>query len=760
MKRNLYVLFTLFTMLIICPDRSSAQKLSIGFIYPAGGGQGSSVDVEIGGLNIKDAKSAIISGDGVRCEIIPLPEPEPQYRYVKGADGKQKKIVIPKNKLTDQSAPQIADRVGLRVHIDADAEPGLRNLRLQSIKGVSNQLSFEVSQYPNVMETRSQSQREGAASNKSTSEETTLVESLPATLCGYVKPGEIDRFTFRATKGMELVAEVKGRILVPYIADAVPGWFQPIVKLINSKGEEVAYADDYRTSPDPVLRFSVTKTDYYTLSIHDAIFRGREDFNYRIQLGEIPFVESIYPLVARVGEPNYIDVKGRNLSASRVVVRPEKAGINYLRVEGKGDKLSNQIAYWAVDKEQTMVDKPTVTNPQITDQSTITQIAQDVVIYDKIATPYEQRGYRLPLAEGESVVVDAVARRIDSRADLKITLLAPSGDVVLESDDVEDTAQGLMTHHADPVISYKADQSGLYTIVVEDLLGGSGDDYSYLIRRSKPSAPFDAFVSPANITLSQGGTTTFFVNFDLKGRKDISGVGRIVLDGLPDGYRVSNLIPGRYPKMWEVSVTAPKDASVGRLPISVKVYTAPRKGEEEMVVEARPTDNMMQAFYYTHYIPAESFTLEVIPAIPYTLHFTADVERDLAKPMFFSAADSLFPVKVIVDRRADFDDELDLALGRGGKLVTLAPVKMLAGESEKVVYLKLDREKLSKMKYFRYPLYIVATAGSDIQRQGQRSFTNALYRDMTPLVMLQRDDVPIIDPYRYFKQQAGGQTKR
>ena len=41
------------------------------------------------------------------------------------------------------------------------------------------------------------------------------------------------------------------RELVPYLADAVPGWFQATLVLYDKKGKEVAYADDYRFNPDP-----------------------------------------------------------------------------------------------------------------------------------------------------------------------------------------------------------------------------------------------------------------------------------------------------------------------------------------------------------------------------------------------------------------------------------------------------------------------------------------------------------------------------
>ena len=34
----------------------------------------------------------------------------------------------------------------------------------------------------------------------------------------------------------------------------------------------------------------------YTVQIRDALHRGREDFVYRLTLGEIPFVTSVFPL--------------------------------------------------------------------------------------------------------------------------------------------------------------------------------------------------------------------------------------------------------------------------------------------------------------------------------------------------------------------------------------------------------------------------------------------------------------------------------
>ncbi len=721
MKKYSYI-FTLLVALMLSPVELSAQKLVMGFIYPAGGSQGSTVDVEIGGLNLKDATSVLVSGEGVTAEIIPLAPPEPVF--IIGANGKKRRVAA--NRLTDQSAPQLAARIGVRLKIAADAEVGLRDLRLQSPKGVSNQLSFEVGQYENFLE-----------SQKTEAGDVNEVTSLPASLCGYVKPGEVDRFRFKAEEGMMLVAEVKARAFVPYIADAVPGWFQSVIRLLDSKGREVAFADDYHTSPDPVMRVKIPRTDSYTLTINDAIFRGRQDFNYRIQLGEIPFIEGAYPLVAQVGAKSTISLTGVNLQKGECSVKPTEEGVNYLRAVGKNGKLSNAVPYYAVSKSTKIIDSPTASS----------QLTEGVVIYDKIDNAYEQRSYKLPLKANESVMLDALARRIDSRADLRMILKNSDGKVVAESDDIEDSSQGLMTHHADPVINYKATAAGDYTLLIEELQGRSGKEYSYIIRRMKAAAPFEAFVSPANITLAQGGTATLVVNFDFKTRKNVGGVGRIHLKGLPDDYKVSHLIPGRFPKSFEVSVTAPKDAKLGTFPIDIEIETFSLKGEEPMRVSAKATDNMTQAFYYIHKIPATSFTAEIVPAIPYSVHFEPSVERDLSKPIYINKGDTVLPLKICVDRKAGFTDELELALSKKVRAMPLEPVKMAGDESEKTIYIKLDTAAINKSKFFKMPISVTATVNGEIQKQGQRTFVNAKYKDMTPIIFILKEGIPMPNPY-------------
>ena len=72
--------------------------------------------------------------------------------------------------------------------------------------------------------------------------------------------------------------------------------------LSDANGKEVAYDDDYRFKPDPMIFYEVPKDGEYVLGDLRRLYRGREDFVYRITAGELPFVTSIFPLGGRAGD--------------------------------------------------------------------------------------------------------------------------------------------------------------------------------------------------------------------------------------------------------------------------------------------------------------------------------------------------------------------------------------------------------------------------------------------------------------------------
>ncbi len=119
---------------------------------------------------------------------------------------------------------------------------------------------------------------------------------LPVVVNGQMMPGTSDRYRFQAKKGQHLVIAADARELIPYVSDAVPGWFQADIALRDAQGKLLASADHFLFHPDPLLHYEIPGDGDYVAEIHDSIYRGREDFVYRMALGELPVITSIFPL--------------------------------------------------------------------------------------------------------------------------------------------------------------------------------------------------------------------------------------------------------------------------------------------------------------------------------------------------------------------------------------------------------------------------------------------------------------------------------
>ena len=673
-----------------------AQKLSLGYLYPAGGEVGTYVEVEAGGLNINKATKVLFSHPGIKGELEQIKE---------SASAKKKR-----RRLNDQSSPQLADKIKIKITIDKGVPCGLYDLRLQGKGGVSNMLPFEVASYPNVLENK-----------KSTIRKPNKVESLPAVLCGYVTPGGIDYFQFTGKKGDQIVASVKGRQLVPYIADAVPGWFQPVIKIVDSRGKEIAYSDDYYHYVDPVIITTLPKDGKYTLMIHDAIYRGREDFNYRIQIGVIPFVTGRYPAYGVVGKKLKQDIEGVNLSDTKQTVKVKKEGYNQLTYRNNVG-TSNAVPFYALDKGKKIIYSPR-------DKALLTM---GTAIADSLTAESKVKRYRISAYEDEEIIVELIGRRNGSRIDAVMRLRDEAGNILARADDTEDPIQGLMTFHADPILKYKPEFSEQLILEVEDLHRGYGKDYHYLLRRHRQLPSFNAFVSPANITIPSGGTAAFRV--DVKGR--LKRPADLVVKGLPKGFTTSSLrLRGR---RWDVSITSAKGADVKRFPIEVKLNYPGADGSREQA-DVLPVDQMMQAFYYTHYIPAAELALDVTEASPYRMSVDFDIHQELP----ITVNTETIPIKIKVDKNSDFNEPIELVLGKKIGMFTLDPVSILPEETEKTIYLRVNPTAMEKLKGKKgkptWQMNIVGTVKGEVIQRGRRRFQNAKYREMTPFFIIKLD---------------------
>ena len=496
---------------------------------------------------------------------------------------------------------QIAETVLIEITISHKATPGDREIRLGTPLGLTNPMCFQVGLLQEDRELEPNDPNDFSLLKEDPPLE------LPILINGQIKPGDVDRFRFQAKRGQQLVIDAKARHLIPYLADAVPGWFQATLTLYDDHGSEVAFTDDYRFDPDPVLFYKVPETGEYELEIRDSIYRGREDFIYRLAVSEQPFITQTFPLGGRVGARTFVSIEGWNLSRNRLPLNtmPGAGGIRQaaLRVS-KG--LSNPITY-AADTV------PDVDEVEPNDSSSGAQrIELPRIVNGRISQPGDVDVLQFKGRAGDEVVAEVFGRRLHSPLDSLLRLTDPSERVLEWNDDHEDRESGLCTHHADSYIRARLPNDGVYYVQLSDAQHQGKKDYGYRLRISPPRPDFALLVTPSSVNVPAGRAAEVCVHAL---RKDgFDGDVEVVLKDAPAGFSLSG---GRIPSGRDrirMTLTAPRERPDD--PVVLELQGRASIGGQTVSRPAAPAEDMMQAFLYRHLAPSQQLMVAVIGKRP------------------------------------------------------------------------------------------------------------------------------------------------
>jgi hypothetical protein len=631
------------------PAARAQVRPYIGFAYPAGGQQGTTFEVRLGGQGLDGVNAVRVTGSGVTAKVVeyyrrlnnqetqllneqlkdlkrattavasamaPLMTSETPMMMsatntektstVSGQDEATLKLMAKIEKRTREfvqtpACSAISTLTMVEVTIAPDAEPGEREIRLATPRGVSNPLTFHVGQVPEfsrkpmITATLQVLGKEAQSLRKRPADEVEDRITVPCTVNGQIASGEVNRYRFEARKGQQLVITTLGRQLVPYIADAVPGWFQPVLILYDANGIEVAYNDDYRFKPDPTLFYEVPQDGEYVFAIHDSIFRGREDFVYRITIGELPFVTSIFPLGGREGEPATIKMKGWNLQEAELTppATEAAAGIHPLVASRKGF-VSNRVPF-ALDTLPECYEKISNNDPAHAQKVTL-----PIIINGRMEKPDDWDVFQFKGKSNDTVVAEVCARRLDSPLDSVIKLTDAKGTLLAFNDDHEDLGSGLNTHQADSYLMARLPADGTYYVHIGDTARKGGEEYAYRLRISAPQPDFALRVVPSSVSLRSKSTATVSV---YAMRKDgFTGPIKLALKVPPAGFSSSPVTLTGTQTMARLTIKT--DLVATNEPVSLSVVGSAKIGEKEIAHEAVPAEDRMQAFLWRHLVPA------------------------------------------------------------------------------------------------------------------------------------------------------------
>jgi len=646
-------------LLAIAGSPATAQNQYIGYVYPAGGQQGSTVPIRLGGQNLLHASEVIVTGEGVSVRLVDHyrvmnneeirllreqvkalkakgatvgdtmaakmayfelpeaigPQTEPLNEEIVGKDEKElaRQRLIKRIEMRfaqDERQPAVrshAELVFAEVTVSPHAKPGLREIRVISKRGISNALPFFVGQVPEVSRKAVKTSKnqvlgkEHLAQRKRPPEEAELRVTLPCTMNGQVAPGEVNRYRFQVKKGQRLVITAKARVLVPYVADGVPGWFQAVLRLHDANGNEVAYNDDFFFHPDPVMHFEVPADGEYVLSINEALYRGRESFTYRITVGELPFVTSIFPLGGRAGQPVKIEMDGFNLDKATLTAPPTDARPGrHLLAATSGNLVSNHIPF-ALDTLPECLDTEPNNAP-----ATAQKVTLPVIVNGRADQAGDWDVFEVNGKAGQTIVAEVQARRLDSPFDSFVKVTTADRKIIALNDDHHDAASGLNTDHADSYLMAKLPADGKYFVHIGDTRRHAGKAYAYRLRISHPQPDFALRAMPSRLVIRSKKTATLKV-FAI--RKDgFTGPIKLAIEDLPKGLESSGATIPEGKQV--VNLTVKTGLTAMDKPVNLTVVGTAKAGDREIVREAVPAEDRMQAFLWRHLL-----TSETLPAL-------------------------------------------------------------------------------------------------------------------------------------------------
>ncbi|MBI3822722.1 MAG: PPC domain-containing protein [Planctomycetes bacterium] len=425
-------------LLASAPVVTSAAPPKLDYLFPAGAQRGTTVEITAAGTFDRWPVKVHVEGDGV--DVKPGK-----------ASGK------------------------LAITVAKDAPPGVCWIRLHDVDGASVARPFFVGMLPEVLEQEP---------NDDPKKPQVLDQSSVVVNGRLAKPGDVDTFAVKLTKGQTLVASVEANRTLRSPMDGV-------LQILSTDGFVLDQNDDYH-GLDPQIAFTAAKDGTYLVRLFafpamaDATvrFAGKENFVYRLTLTTGPYVEYAYPLSVAKSGPCDVELIGWNLTDDlrRFRVTPRDGGKSLTLFD---PRIANPFLV-QVEPHACLVKSKD--RPQ--------KIEMPVTVTGRLDKPGDADEYQVTAKKGAKLSFRVNARTLGSPLDPVLRLSDGAGKTLLQT---KAAAIG-----ADASLDYTAPQDGIYRLEVSDLHRDGGFRYVYRLHAGPIPPDFelkvagDAFVLMPN----------------------------------------------------------------------------------------------------------------------------------------------------------------------------------------------------------------------------------------------------------------------
>jgi len=502
-----FKIVVLAVLFAVCGTVGAAPAPTVSAVPAVALKQGQTIEVTVGGQNLAGVTSAPVADSrGVSVELAKAEKPNPS-------------------------------ELRLKITASGEAALGDREMRLVGLAGVTKPLHLFVSQYPVVTE-----------KGPKTSPENAQDVVLPATILGRIgAAGDVDQFRFHAAKGQTLIFDVH--------AARTGSPLDPVATVHSADGREMR-ATVQRRGGDPVLVLAVPEDGDYRLRLRDLEYRGGGDYDYRVDAGAIPYVETLLPSSGEPGKLITAQAIGYNLEgADKIAIDLTNSAPGRIEVRAKTSAgFSNPIPFEVTELPQVVESGPN------NDVKTANAISVPSEISAHVDRPGDEDFFKFHLAYKQVMNLEVLAGRYGSPVTPLLQLRNAQGNAIERNDGTPD---------ADARIVRELD-AGDYFVSVRDLGYAGGAGYWYRLK-IEPAArvPQDFAVRflPDAPRLHRGGNVAMWC--EVKRLNGFKGDVTLTPEGLPAGVTAVPIAVGPDASGW-FTLGASADAALGATPLKLR----------------------------------------------------------------------------------------------------------------------------------------------------------------------------------------------
>jgi hypothetical protein len=435
MKRLLVTIFLLLTA------NSARAQLApeIGYMHPAGGQAGQTVEVKLGGYDWTPDMQIFVHDPRIKLEIIgppsPVLVPEPPYWFE--AKGRGYAWPLPRE-------------FPARLTIGADVPPGLVKWQVANANGASPPGFLQVGSAPEIAE---DAKRKGPQ----------MLASLPITVNGQIrKIEEIDRYEFTSPEaGLVTIELFAQQLLTPPQTMSLHGMLQVrdaagklLVDLADEQGRDLA------------TTFAVTAGGKYSVSIHDLDYAGDFSYVYRLAITRGPRVLAAYPAAGKRGTTQKVDFVGIGVATGAAQVETVGKDVAFPADVAATFFQYNLETPHGISPPATLLLSDQTEQVKPAGGTELAIGALPFAVTSAIETRFGSESFGVTFKKDEKWKIVAEANSFGSPLDLELSLIGPDGKQLATADDVPGST--------DPFLLYTVPADGAYKIVVGDKSGASG----------------------------------------------------------------------------------------------------------------------------------------------------------------------------------------------------------------------------------------------------------------------------------------------